>query len=192
MKKSIVVQTVITMILILVVVGFGVYALLTSISDRKSQVVVNLKDASVNVGISGGSSWGGVGSDFKSEMGPDGLMHNVWNMPDLVLTPDNLTTPAILQIDITNNNVSSHYDLRIVVDGVAYDQYHRFYTEVTLYIDGQSHYSKAISKSSPTFEYTFEASAEDIKLEFAYRLLQTNSSFGINQNIEVALYSQGG
>ena len=111
MKKSIVVQTVITMMLILVVVGFGVYALLTSISDRKSQVVVNLKDASVNVGISGGSSWGGVGSDFKSEMGPDGLMHNVWNMPDLVLTPDNLTTPAILQIDITNNRRFSLLDV---------------------------------------------------------------------------------
>ena len=190
MKKSVIFQSIITIIMIIAVIGFGVYALLLSNADRKSQVVIDVKDQNINVGISGESSFGPEGSKFETQTDQNGIETSIWALEDLVLTEASATTPETIQLKMHNNNKDSIYNFSVKIEGVAFDEHNRFKSEVVLLCDGAAVASQVITKDQRIFEQTFSGSTEEFEFVFRYTLNTFNSSFEVFQDIKITLQTQ--
>ena len=190
MKKSVIFQSIITIIMIIAVIGFGVYALLLSNADRKSQVVIDVKDQNINVGISGESSFGPEGSKFETQTDQNGIETSIWELEDLVLTEASATTPETIQLKMHNNNKDSIYNFSVKIEGVAFDEHNRFKSEVVLLCDGAAVSSQVITKDQRIFEQTFSGSTEEFEFVFRYTLNTFNSSFEVKQDITITLQTQ--
>ncbi|MBR2053064.1 MAG: hypothetical protein IJ959_02795 [Clostridia bacterium] len=190
MKKSIIVQSIITMFLIIAIAGFGVYALIISNSDRKSQVEIDVKDQSINIGINGEASWGDDADKFETQTGPSGIITQIWGLKDLRLTQQSATTPETIKLKMYNYNKDNLYDFTVKIEGVAYDEHSRFKSEVILLCDDTAVESKVITKDQPLFEKTFSGSTENFEFVFKYTLVTLNSSFKVSQDIKITLTTQ--
>ena len=190
MKKSVIIQSIITIIMVIAVIGFGVYALLISNADRKSQVVIDVKDQNINVGISGESSFGPEGSKFETQTDSNGIVHAIWALEDLVLTEESATTPETIQLKMFNFNKDNIYNFSVKIEGVAFDEHNRFKSEVVLLCDGAAVASQVITKDQRIFEQTFSGSTEEFEFVFKYTLNTFNSSFDLRQDIKITLQTQ--
>lgn len=191
MKKSLIVQTVITGIAILLIVAFGVYALLISNNNRTS-ININVADENLDFQFQGSAGWS-TGS-FITQTGPNGLVNKVWNLPDLNLTTQNLSSPQRLDLRINNLNRHPEYNIRITISGLAYDTYgldSRLFTYVGCEVDGHELLlHEAINEENPTFEIVIPGEAQLIEIYVAYYLGQAGASFNISQDITVTFNSE--
>lgn len=190
MKKSIIFQSIITIVLIIAVVGFGVYALLISNADRKSQVVIDVKDQNINIGINGESSFGPEGSKFETQTDEYGIVHTIWDLEDLILTESSATTPETINLKMNNRNRDNIYNFTVKIEGVAFDQHNRFKSEVALLCDGSNIKSQVITKDQRVFEHTFSGTTKEFEFVFKYTLNTFNSSFEVSQDIKITLTTQ--
>lgn len=188
MKKSIIFQSVITILLIIIVGAFGVYALLISNADRKSQVMIDIKDQSIDITISGSTSWGS--ESFETKTDENGIVHQIWEMDDLVLTEENAVTPQTFSLKMDNFNRNANYEIKVKVQGVGFDENNRFQSEVQLLCDETAVNSQVITKDQRVFEDVFTGTAESFELIFKYTLKTLNSSFNVGQNIHVHITTQ--
>lgn len=193
MSKSVLIQTVVTLLAILIVGAFGVYALVMSNQVRTSQIVINVIDQNVRVELSGEADWVEDGEEdktFSTQTTQNGFVDKVWNMRDLELTMANTENPANLYFKIINLNQNEVYDLKIVVEGLAYDEAERFSSYVKCYCDDVEVANQRIHKDSPKFEVIMAGTTAEIDLTFSYLLLQFNSSFAINQAINITIATE--
>ena len=190
MKKSIIFQSIITIVLIIAVVGFGAYALLISNTDRKSQVVIDVKDQNINVGISGETSFGPEGEKFETQTDQYGIVTSIWSLKDLVLTEESATTPETINLKMHNFNRDNIYEFNVRIEGVAFDEHNRFKAEVALLCDGGNVKSQVINKDQRVFEHTFSGTTQEFEFVFKYTLNTLNSSFKIFQDIKITLTTQ--
>lgn len=193
MSKSVLIQTVVTLLAILIVGAFGVYALVMSNQVRTSQIVINVIDQNVRVELSGEADWvedGAEDKSFSTQTTQNGFVDKVWNMRDLELTMANTENPANLYFKIINLNQNEVYDLKIVVEGLAYDEAERFSSYVKCFCDETEVANQRITKDSPKFEVIMAGTTAEIDLTFSYLLLQFNSSFAINQAINITIATE--
>ena len=199
MSRSVLIQTIVTLLAILVVGGFGVYALFMSNQVRTSQIVINVIDQNVRVELTGEADWvedGAEDKTFTTQTTQNGFVDKVWNMRDLALTMENTENPANLHFKIINLNQNEVYDLKIVVEGVAYDQAERFSSFVKCFcLDEESQSlvevaNQRINQETPKFEVIVSGTTQEIDLTFSYLLLQFNSSFNINQAINITIATE--
>lgn len=190
MKKSVIVQSIITIIMVIAVIGFGVYALLISNADRKSQVVIDVKDQNINVGINGETSFGPEGEKFETQTDSYGIVTSIWALRDLVLTEESATTPETIKLKMYNFNKDNIYNFNVKIEGVAFDEHNRFKSEVVLLCDGVAVASQVITKDQRIFEQTFSGSTQEFEFLFRYTLVTLNSSFDVFQDIKITLRTQ--
>lgn len=193
MSKSVLIQTIITLLAILIVGAFGVYALFMSNQVRTSQIVINVIDQNVRVELSGEADWvedGAEDKTFSTQTTQNGFVDKVWDMRDLQLTMENTENPANLHFKIINLNQNEVYDLKIVVEGVAYDKADRFSSYVKCFCDTVEVANQRINKETPKFEVIMAGTTKEIDLTFSYLLLQFNSSFNINQAINITIATE--
>ena len=199
MSKSVLIQTVITLLAILIVGAFGVYALFMSNQVRTSQIVINVIDQNVSVEVSGEADWvedGAEDKNFTTQTSQNGFVDKVWGMRDLVLTMDNTENPANLHFKIKNLNQNEVYDLKIIVEGVAFDDAERFLSHVKCFcLDEESQSlvevaNQHINRETPKFEVIVSGMTEEIDLTCSYLLHQFNSSFNINQAINITIATE--
>lgn len=193
MKKSLIVQTIITSVAMLLIVVFAVYALLIANQSRTS-ININVADENLDFSLEGSAGWSG--DSFNTHVGPNGLVNKVWNLPDLKLKTKNLSTPEELSIKISNKNQHPEYNLKLTISGLAYDDFgfeERYTTFVTCLCndveleDAKNH---QITKDSPTFEITVAGDTKKIEFVVTYFLKQSSSSFDVSQDIIVTIDSE--
>ena len=192
MKKSLIVQTVITGILILLIAAFGIYALFIANQSRTS-ININVADENLEFELSGFAGWGN--DSFNTQTGPNGLINKVQNLDDLQLTKENLSKPEQLTLNINNKNRHPEYSIKITISGLAYDDYQdaeaRFLTYVTCICDDEeSVVNKRIDNESPNFEVVIEGSVQNIEIVVSYYLLKANSTFDLAQDIILTFDSE--
>lgn len=193
MKKSFVVQTIITSVAMLLIVVFAVYALIIA-NHPKTSISVNVVDENLDFSFEGSADWGG--DSFYTQTGPNGLINKVWNLPDLKLNPSNLSAPEQLSIKINNKNQHPEYNIKLTISGLAYDDYgfeERYSTYVTCLCDGtevEGAKNHQITKESPNFEITVAGDTKKIEFVVTYFLKQSSSSFDVSQDIIVTIDSE--
>lgn len=203
MKKSTKWQTVISVILIIAVLAFGVIAYLTAQRDITSVVKINIPDNAVRIKLQGDATWitdaSSLPSDVEKTHNTDTISAgttDTWRLPDITWDKDSLETPSILAIKIVNDNPEVGLDVSVA--GIRFDNYGRYSTKAYFQIESESvdpEVEQEISASQSGYSFQVAKEFEYATLFIEYALLGENSSFAytgdLAQKIILTIKSEG-
>ena len=194
MKKGIFLTT-LSFVLVIVVLGFGIYSAIVPSKKITSDVIFNVSDPTVNVTVEGEAGWVDAshsGKTFVSQSQTDGFSNKNWALPDVAFTESNVAD-AVMKLTLTNNSSKA---ASIDISGVAYDPEHRFEAHVHIvdYQTGNDIQEIKVESDTQIISYnipgkTTEQNVVDpnakIIVKVTFSLLKTNEDFEIDQNMLV-------
>lgn len=198
MKGLPLLQSIVSILLVLVVGAVGAYAVIMSMETVRSKITFDLVDSSnINLEITANAEWVEPSDEnfqFTAETKTDGLTSSSWTMPNINFsTTEPILQTAVLSLTIVNRNEEGGNGVKITLSNIAYDMAkdnpanYRFRSKISTSQD--SFFSKTeIMANAVSKEYTLEANSI-IVIKIEYTLEISNSIFSINQNIHVAFDS---
>ena len=198
MKGLPLLQSIVSILLVLVVGAVGAYAVIMSMETVRSKITFDLVDSSnINLEITANAEWVEPSDEnfqFTAETKTDGLTSSSWTMPNINFsTTEPVLETAVLSLTVVNRNEQGGNRVKITLSNIAYDMEkdnpanYRFRSKISTSQD--SFFSKTeIMVNAVSKEYTLEANST-IVIKIEYILEISNSIFSINQNIHVAFDS---
>lgn len=198
MKGLPLLQAIASVLIVLVVAGFGAYAVIMSIATVRSKINFVLIDTTnINLHITANAEWvepSDQNFQFITETQTVGFTKTSWSMPDINFSNEEpIMNNAVLRMLIVNRNQAGGNGVKIILSNIAYDVAksdpvnYRFRSKVSTSQD--DFYTKQeIMVNQVTKEYTLPAS-QAIIIKIEYSLAITNSIFSIDQNINIAFES---
>jgi hypothetical protein len=184
--------TVISLILVLAVLGFGVYMTLQPFLKNKFEFI--LSGANLDFSIEANAHWAtGDSKNFRTETDSNGLVQNYWIVPDIVFSA-NEGSEATLSLTVVNKNLEK--GIRVGVSGIAFDsdplykENPRFVSSLifddginpaqstTINTEGQTLYKSILPSES-------EDEPRSLTITFKYELLSEEFDFTFTQNIVI-------
>ena len=200
MKNRSVVFTTIAIVIVILILGFGIYSVLSPFRTVTSDVVFNFKDDNLKIDINGEAEWAPASNSqkyFSTSTTTSGLTEQSWKIPDIVfVTSENSEenfTSAVIKLAISNKNTD--YPAKVTVSGVAFDQDGRFVSQIVFKNpitneeiakhDIESS-TQQVSQNIPIATSENDENAKVI-IEIRYQLEKTYSDIEVQQNINVTL-----
>ena len=200
MKNRSVVFTTIAIVIVILILGFGLYSVLSPFRTVTSDVVFNFKDDNLKIDINGEAEWAPASNSqkyFSTSTTTSGLTEQSWKIPDIVFVtsenPEENFTSAVIKLAISNKNTD--YPAKVTVSGVAFDQDGRFVSQIVFKNpitneeiakhDIESS-TQQVSQNIPIATSENDENAKVI-IEIRYQLEKTYSDIEVQQNINVTL-----
>ena len=200
MKNRSVVFTTIAIVIVILILGFGIYSVLSPFRTVTSDVVFNFKDDNLKIDINGEAEWAPASNSqkyFSTSTTTSGLTEQSWKIPDIVfVTSENSEenfTSAVIKLAISNKNTD--YPAKVTVSGVAFDQDGRFVSQIVFKNpitneeiakhDIESS-TQQVSQNIPIATSENDENAKVI-IEIRYQLEKTYSDIEVEQSINVTL-----
>lgn len=183
MKNKSIIFTTISLVLMVLILGFGVFSALSPTKKITSDVIFNIRDNNVNVKVEAEIG----GQKYMSQTGSSGFDNDIWTIPNITFdhSENEEDTNKVVTLKLKNRNATS--EVKLTVTGFAVDPEGRYETWITcqcLNSSEQPLKSQKMASSTQAFEYIIpkateratsygtETIATEVQLELRFTLVK--------------------
>lgn len=164
MKKRSSVFTTVALVLVIVVLGFGIYSAVVPTRVINSNILFDIADQEVNVSVNAAASWlEDSHSDkyFTTATTTTGMTKKNWSVPNIVFSVEGEVENHVTESDIvlTFQNKNTEAEVKITIDGIAYDTF-----EATKRFEAEVYFIKNDAGKSVERSYVISENQETVEL----------------------------